>query len=151
MKYVLGFLFSGINKDAVSLIRKAKPEWQEGKLNGLGGKIEAGETPRQAMSREFFEEAGVDIEPGLWTAVTRIVFETASMWPFDEMHVFAYHAKQRPPVLIPKTFEMPCYYETMVVPTRRDVIDNLCWLIPMARWALENKSPKALDLHLGIV
>lgn len=44
----------------VALIRKAKPEWQKGKLNGIGGKIEEGEGPFAAMVREFREETGVD-------------------------------------------------------------------------------------------
>lgn len=43
----------------VALIRKIKPDWQAGKLNAIGGKIEGDEPPHEAMSREFFEEAGV--------------------------------------------------------------------------------------------
>ena len=38
-----------------------------GKLNGLGGEVEPGESPRGAMSREFLEEAGVDINPLDWS------------------------------------------------------------------------------------
>src|SRR5690606_37644269 len=44
----------------VLLIRKNRPTWQAGKLNGIGGKIERGETPAEAMRREFREEAGLD-------------------------------------------------------------------------------------------
>ena len=57
--YVLGFLF---NKDLsqVALIRKTKPEWQKGQLNGIGGKIEPGEDPLGAMIREFREETNYD-------------------------------------------------------------------------------------------
>jgi 8-oxo-dGTP diphosphatase len=57
-KYVVGFLISG---SLVSLIKKNRPEWQKGKINGIGGKIEKGETPEQAMKREFYEEAGIRI------------------------------------------------------------------------------------------
>ena len=42
----------------VALIRKQKPKWQAGLLNGVGGKIEDGETGVDAMRREFFEETG---------------------------------------------------------------------------------------------
>ena len=55
-QYVVGFMFSEDRKSVV-LIRKNKPEWQAGKLNGVGGKIEPGEIPGDAMMREFIEEA----------------------------------------------------------------------------------------------
>ena len=58
--YACGFLFSP-DRSQVLLIRKRRPAWQAGKLNGLGGKIEPGETPLDAMRREFREEAGLDI------------------------------------------------------------------------------------------
>jgi 8-oxo-dGTP diphosphatase len=53
---VIGFLFDGNGN--VLMIKKNHPEWQRGRLNGIGGKIERGETPLQAMVREFREEAG---------------------------------------------------------------------------------------------
>lgn len=57
MRYVVGFMFSSDLK-RVALIRKLKPEWQKGLLNGIGGKIEDGECEEAAMIREFFEETG---------------------------------------------------------------------------------------------
>jgi 8-oxo-dGTP diphosphatase len=56
--YVVGFLFDPSFRRVV-LIRKTKPPWQAGKWNGVGGKIESGETPLDAMCREFFEETGM--------------------------------------------------------------------------------------------
>lgn len=44
-------------KDQVMLIRKSRPEWMKGRLNGIGGHIEpSDETPLDAMKREFSEE-----------------------------------------------------------------------------------------------
>jgi 8-oxo-dGTP pyrophosphatase MutT (NUDIX family) len=57
-RYVLGFLFSD-DGDGVLLLRKARPEWQEGNYNGIGGHIEEVETDIEAMRREFAEETGV--------------------------------------------------------------------------------------------
>lgn len=61
--YVAGFAycdeFSGGSH--VLLIKKNRPDWQAGKLNGVGGHIEPGESPLQAMVREFREEAGVHV------------------------------------------------------------------------------------------
>jgi 8-oxo-dGTP diphosphatase len=60
-KYVLGFAFD--KSDNVILVRKQKPKWQKGLLNGVGGKIEIGETSSDAMFREFREETGLKYFP----------------------------------------------------------------------------------------
>ena len=57
-QYCLGFLFCGRK---VVLVRKSRPSWQAGLLNGLGGKVEPEELPAEAMRREFHEEAGKDV------------------------------------------------------------------------------------------
>lgn len=59
-RYVVGFLFSP-DKSKVVLIKKERPEWQKGLLNGVGGHVEDNETSIQAMIREFDEETGVRI------------------------------------------------------------------------------------------
>lgn len=66
MNYVVGFLFSQPSGEHCVLIMKNKPVWQKGKLNGVGGKIEEGETPLQAMVREFEEETGVKTKETDW-------------------------------------------------------------------------------------
>lgn len=58
IEYVVGYLFDFSNN--VVLIRKTKPAWQAGKMNGIGGKVEPGENALQAMIREFKEETGAD-------------------------------------------------------------------------------------------
>lgn len=57
-RYVLGFAFSKDKKNVV-LIKKNNPEWQRGYFNGIGGKLEQGETSYSAMIREFKEETSV--------------------------------------------------------------------------------------------
>ncbi len=64
--YVVGFRFSPDLRRVV-LIRKNRPDWQKGLLNGVGGRIEADETPERAMAREFAEEAGEATAPRDWT------------------------------------------------------------------------------------
>lgn len=63
--YALGFAFDETLRHVV-LLQKAKPEWAAGMWNGLGGKVEHGETPLQAMEREFEEECGVLIPQDNW-------------------------------------------------------------------------------------
>ena len=70
MKMVVGFMFS-VLKSSVVLIKKERPKWQEGKLNGVGGKVEKGESPFDAMKREFLEETGLE-HPRLGMLCNRI-------------------------------------------------------------------------------
>ncbi len=75
--FVCGFCFDE-NRKRVVLIEKSQPAWQAGRLNGVGGKVEPGESVADAMTREFKEEAGVRLPahavgegaqpaPGIWT------------------------------------------------------------------------------------
>lgn len=57
--YTVGFYFNN-DLTEVLLIRKAKPAWQAGRLNGIGGSFEGDETAEQCMEREFLEETGND-------------------------------------------------------------------------------------------
>lgn len=59
-EWVVGFLFD-TEASVVVLIRKNRPAWQAGRLNGVGGKVEPGESLPAAMDREFLEEAGVGL------------------------------------------------------------------------------------------
>lgn len=49
------------------MIEKARPEWQKGALNGIGGKLEEKEDPRLGMAREFREETGLLVGSFDWT------------------------------------------------------------------------------------
>lgn len=62
---VVGFAFDEDRKTVV-LIRKQRPQWMAGKLNGVGGKVEPGESMLDAMIREFWEEAGVSTVTSDW-------------------------------------------------------------------------------------
>lgn len=48
--YTLGFLFD-YGQLNVALIRKTKPKWQAGLLNGIGGHVEENETPATCINR----------------------------------------------------------------------------------------------------
>lgn len=60
-RYVLGFVMDE-KKEKIVLIHKNRPDFQAGKLSGLGGKIKEGETPKEAMKREILEESGLVID-----------------------------------------------------------------------------------------
>jgi len=122
-KYVVGFAFSPDLKRVV-LIRKNRPEWQRGKLNGVGGHLEVGETPHRAMAREFLEETGTEIAASDWMYLVTLDF------PEAVLHVF-FTVSERVDTV--QTVES----EEVVVVNPRDIdnlkcISNLKWLIPMA-------------------
>jgi len=60
MDYVIALCCKHLGGDDTLLVLKDKPEWQKGRLNLPGGKIEKGETPEDATIREIVEETGYD-------------------------------------------------------------------------------------------
>lgn len=67
-RYVIGFYFTPAG---TVLIHKAEGRFK-GTVNGLGGKIEAGETIEEAMVREFWKECGCLTEPLSWQQVVTV-------------------------------------------------------------------------------
>lgn len=126
-QYVCGFLFDGPH---VALIWKQKPDWQRGKLNGIGGKIEPGENRYDAMRREFREETGADIQSWKWF-VTCSGGTSPSLWT---VHFFT--ATDSGVSLQSLTEEVPVYVEAARLGDL-PIIPNLHWLVPMARYSSE--------------
>lgn len=123
---------------SVLLVRKNRPEWQAGRLNGPGGKVEEVsrdktgglyrlESPEQAMAREFLEETGVEIVADRWRhRVTlrgdgwSVHFLTAdALWEEVELAV----------TLAEKSDEPMELYEVHRLPA--DVVPNVRWLLPL--------------------
>lgn len=116
--YVCGFLFSP-DRSRVLLIRKRRPTWQAGRLNGVGGKVEPGEPLLDAMRREFLEEAGLLIDD--WRHVLTL---TGADWAGHFFRSFgdidAARAVTDEPLEIHRVTQVP-----------DDVIPNLKWMIPL--------------------
>lgn len=122
---VLGFAFSPDFKRVV-LISKERPDWQKGKLNGVGGKIKHMENAFRAMSREFKEETGVETEPTSW-----INYE---IMQGKDWIVYCFYT------VIDVDLVKSLTDEDLVIFRRTDfgnkeffpMLSNLYWLIPMA-------------------
>ena len=121
--YVAGFLFRE-DKTQVALIEKQRPAWQKGKLNGIGGKVEIGETPREAMRREFKEEAGADISK--WRAFCYL----QGINPKDPWTVIMFMSEE--PVQVQTMEDEQVGWYPIDLIDELGVIPNLKWLIPMA-------------------
>lgn len=81
-KYVVGFCFDRGERN-VLLILKERPDWQRGFLNGLGGHVEDGESPAQAMVREFDEETSGRLRGRVvWAPFARLRGEGFELWCF---------------------------------------------------------------------
>lgn len=119
-EYVVGFMFNP-TQDAVLLIRKTHPDWQKDRLNGVGGRIENGESAIEAMRREFLEEVG--IEQANWEQFC--VLSDARQWQIHFFFAFGPIGKARA-----LTDEAPEVHCVAALPI--DTIPNLHWLIPMA-------------------
>lgn len=63
--YVLAFMVNA-TKNQILLIKKKRPAFQVGKMNGIGGKIEGDETPVEAIIREVEEETGLKTTEYEW-------------------------------------------------------------------------------------
>jgi 8-oxo-dGTP diphosphatase len=123
--YVVGFLMDPTLSKVV-LIRKIKPEWQQGLLNGVGGKVgdnHPNETAEEAMHREFAEEAGVE---GLeWKHY--LTLET------PHSHISFFRATGNVHRATTKLDEEVGVYDINEVMDRCDTMPNLRWCIQMAR------------------
>lgn len=127
-KYVCGFAFN-LTITRVALIRKLRPPWQKGLLNGIGGKLESGEVAHEAMAREFEEEAGMVIPHDCWDEFARVSganLPDSSVWKVHFMRVIGVDLSK----LKSMEEEQIEVFPVDTLPT--NVIPNLRWLIPLA-------------------
>lgn len=130
--YVVGFLVDP-STDHVALIRKGRPEWQAGKLNGVGGHIEPGESPAAAMVREFGEETGAMV--GRWVPMLTMPFPGA---------VITFYRCHMPWMQWPDLQQMTdeplevWRIGQLIGKRRRDMIPNLRWLLPLAAYTADS-------------
>ena len=119
-QYVLALLFTADRREVV-LVEKTRPAWQQGRVNALGGKLQAGERAEDAARREVREEAGVDV--ATWEPV--LVWRDAQY----TMHVVRACDDA---ALRARTAEDQRVFRAPVNELPPNVIDNLRWLVPLA-------------------
>jgi 8-oxo-dGTP diphosphatase len=141
VKYTVGFLFDSFG-ETVALIRKARPEWQAGRWNGIGGKFKNKtlaidplstltglETPEECMNREFEEETGVsDIDWEHFATTIGPSREDADNW---EVYYFKAFDTKKLLQVETKTDEEVSVFPVDDLPKR--IVRHNAWLLVMAQ------------------
>lgn len=139
-EYSVGFLH---NMTHVVLVRKNRPEWQAGLLNGVGGHIEEGEQPHDCMVREFYEETGVQIGP--WEQFLTLEGTTA------RVHCFAIYDESNDYI-----FEVDTTTDEAIelwpvsalnVGKSGTTVPNLKWMIPLMLQRGNYRKPITIEFH----
>lgn len=124
--YTIGIIFN-MDLTNVLLIHKLKPEWQKGKLNFPGGKIEPKEWPVDCVVREIFEECALNTKAIDWNYIGEIENKQRDYRVdiFTTVHRFEKHGRP-----ISQTDELIAWYPVNQLPD--NIISNLCFLVPFA-------------------
>lgn len=135
------------HNERVMLIRKQRPDWQKGKLNLVGGKVESTDLDfESAAKREFREETGLDI--------LNLEKYGAIQGEWGRVHVFAGYIKGDD-LPISLNDESVYWYERNLVLSCPSLIPNLKVIIPLCHcrvkgWVIiSNKNDYELSVRLG--
>lgn len=126
--FVVVFIFNH-DLTQVLLILKNRPAWQAGFFNGLGGKLEAGETALQCAWREIREESTLDIREEDWVEVGVI------KQPQGDVAVLTTRYESAMNDARTNEDEPIEWHPSDCMPN--NVIANLRWLIPLCQEKLE--------------
>ena|SRR3989344_250970 len=121
--YTLGFIFDQAFS-RVLLIHKQRPDWQKGRLNGIGGKIEPEEQSLACMVRETQEETGLRTAAEEWMRVGEIKSDSYNVDVYARIH------KGELDDASTITDEEIEWFDVKELP--EIVLPNIPWLIPLA-------------------
>lgn len=136
-QYAFGFIFTS-SFEQVLLIHKLKPEWQKGKINGIGGKIEQDETALSCVAREVQEETDLRIKESEWVYVANL----SSSEFFTEVFASIYSGNKNDA----KSMEAEQVEWFSVNELPATMMNNLYWLIPLAVDKLKHKEPEIVKV-----
>ncbi len=144
-EYVLGFAFNQ-SLSHVVLIRKLRPNWQAGRLNGVGGHTEDGESSDTAMAREFCEEVGVGTLPSDWQEFA--VMEGGDRDSEEVFRVRCFCSKMDLSAVHKAGDEEPetwCVFNLSI--GNFNMLDNVFWLVGLAYNVLSGNRPKYTSIQ----
>ncbi len=137
-KYTLGYIFKPDLKK-VLLVHKLDPEWQNGKINGVGGKVEEGESALNCIVREIKEETNLSTDKEKWIHLGNIHGEG---WYMD-LFVYLYRGNINDAQKTGK--EKIEWFDPENLP--KNVIPNLRWQIPLALEKIQYNALKSFSME----
>lgn len=137
-KYTVGFIFNPA-LDKVLLIQKERPDWQKGKLNGIGGKIEPNEKSVECMAREVKEESGLITHERDWVYLGDM---RHAEWLVD---VYSLIYRGNLSDAVTTSDEKVSWFEVRDLP--RNTLSNLSWLIHLSLDKIRNNEFHQCIIH----
>jgi 8-oxo-dGTP pyrophosphatase MutT (NUDIX family) len=137
--YVVGFIVC-LSTSEVLLIKKTRPVWQAGYLNGIGGKVEIDENGNYeraavAMSREANEECGINIPAERWINFADMQSNNWIVWCFIANVSLEEFARAR----TMETEEITTMNLVDIHLKHHHLLGNIAWLVNMGLDAFFNK------------
>lgn len=121
--FTLGLIFNS-TMDKVLLMHKNRPDWQRGRVNGVGGTIEPNETSAACIVREVEEETTLATSEVDWKFVANL---SGHHWSMD---VYALVHKGSENDITTCTDERVEWFDVVDLP--ENILSNLSWLVPLA-------------------
>ena len=133
VRMVCGFAFNeqdrGVDQCVVLIFKNRGPASVRNRLNGVGGRVEEGETPVQAMVREFVEEAGCVTQEEEWGVPFVRLYGDG--WEVSFFRRFG--SVDRVQAGVSSLTDEPIFVMPVSVLLHRlDVVPNVRWLVPLA-------------------
>lgn len=128
VKMVVVFIFDQDHR--VLLIRKNRPPWQKGRLNGIGGHVETTDKNiYEAATRETLEESGLVIDPDelVWFCQGQGSLSSGENYEVYFFSAFGINIEDAHS----RTDEKLEIHDSKNLPA--DTIYNLNWMIPLAK------------------
>ena len=122
----LAFIFND-DLSKVLLVHKQRPDWQKGRINAVGGKIEPYEEPLDCIKREVREETGLDVPRKDWIECGEVYFSSVD----TSMYVFTTQWLGDEADAVQCDHEEIEWFPYNHLPP--NILTNLTWLVPLCR------------------
>lgn len=141
--YTVGLVFTP-DLEQVLLMHKEKPDWQVGFLNGMGGKVEDGESVVECITRECLEETCLSIPVDDWVQFATIINDGGRSPDLAQIEFFTAIYSSQTSDAKKGDYEEVEWFSVADLPN--NCMQNLYFMIPMARETLRGHNSKSITV-----